>query len=59
MPRFHAAETSRRKEAKELFERVYQVARERVEMNAIKAGPRNDLAWLCAEDRARGAPRFV
>ena len=47
------SQTSRAAQAKALFEKIYQQAHARVESAQSKAGPQNDLAWLCARTGQR------
>jgi tetratricopeptide (TPR) repeat protein len=41
-------ETTRHRESKLLFDKIYQQTHAKLESANDKAGPRNDLAWFCA-----------
>ncbi|HYO09006.1 MAG TPA: HEAT repeat domain-containing protein [Tepidisphaeraceae bacterium] len=46
-------ETNRPAQARDLFDRIYEAAKIRLDASPAKAGPRNDLAWLCARTGER------
>ena len=46
-------DVGRTQEAKTLFDKIYQQSQSQMESSPLKAGPQNDLAWLCARTNQR------